>query len=167
LYVRNGNGRSYFGNCYIEGNTDFIFGAGTAAFEYCQIHSKADGYVTAASTPADHRFGLVFLDCRLTGVGKSYLGRPWRPDGAVAFVCCEMGEHIRPEGWHNWGKESNEKTARFAEYMCTGPGADRSKRVPWSKELSADQTTKLTRLGVVGGDDDWQANAAAPWPTGK
>jgi pectinesterase len=109
----------------------------------------------------------VFLNCRLTGVGKSYLGRPWRPDASVAFVRCEMGEQIRPEGWHNWGKAENEKTARFLEYKCTGPGADRSNRVWWSKELADQQTAKLTRLGVLGGEDDWHADAAAPWPTTK
>ena len=71
-----------FTNCYIEGTTDFIFGPSTALFEYCELHSKRDSYITAASTPQSEKFGYVFKNCKLTaapGVKKVYLGRPWRP----------------------------------------------------------------------------------------
>ncbi len=57
---------------------------------------------------------------------KFYLGRPWRPYAATVFINCEMGKHIRPEGWHNWGNSENEKTARYAEFGSTwgeGPTA--------------------------------------------
>jgi pectinesterase len=148
--------RQYFRDCYIEGRVDFIYGGSTAVFERCTIHSKNGGYITAASTPEENPFGYVFLDCKLTGEGDpAYLGRPWRPYGAVAFIRCEIGSHIRPEGWHNWGKESNEKTARYAEYKCTGPGADRSKRVAWSRELTDDEAAKYTVKNVLAGKDNW------------
>ena len=29
-----------------------------------------------------------------------------------------MGDHILAEGWNNWGKESNEQTAKYAEIEC-------------------------------------------------
>ena len=126
----------YFKDCYIEGRVDFIFGHATAVFENCTIHSKNGGYVTAANTPPEQPYGCVFLNCKLTGEGdKAYLGRPWRPDAAVAFINCELGDHIRPEGWHNWNKPDAEKTARYAEYKCTGPGADRSQRVRLGKRV--------------------------------
>ena len=117
---------------YIEGTTDFIFGPSTALFENCEIRSKTNSYVTAASTPEDIAVGYVFKNCKLTanpGVDKVYLGRPWRPYAATVFINCEMGKHIRPEGWHNWGKEENEKTARYAEYNSTGEGAAAAGRV--------------------------------------
>ncbi len=47
-----------------------------------------------------------------------------------------MGKFIRPEGWHNWGKESNEKTARYYEYKNYSPGSQTEGRVKWSKVLS-------------------------------
>lgn len=125
-----------FDNCYIEGTTDFIFGPSTAWFENCTIHSKADSYVTAASTPKDVEYGYVFRNCRLTaepGVSKVYLGRPWRPYAYTAFINCELGDHIVPAGWHNWKDPANELTARYIESGCTGPGADTSARVAWSK----------------------------------
>lgn len=52
VFTGNKYGRFYFYNTYIEGTTDFIFGPATCWFEHCVIHSKADSYITAASTPA-------------------------------------------------------------------------------------------------------------------
>ena len=153
------SGRHYFRDCHIEGRVDFIYGAATCFFENCEILSKNGGYVTAASTPEDHPYGYVFSHCKLIGGGESpaptYLGRPWRPFASVTFVDCEMGDHIRPEGWHNWGKESNEKTARYREYKCTGPGADRSQRAPWTRELSDEEARKYTIENILKGDDNW------------
>ena len=156
LYVHEGS--AYFRECYVEGRVDFIFGRATAVFERCHIHSKNGGYVTAAATAKDDPFGFVFLDCKLTGDGApAYLGRPWRDHAAVAFVRCELGEHVRPEGWDNWRNPAREKTARYAEYKCTGPGADRSKRVPWSRELSDAEAAKYTVANILGPDFPVQA----------
>ncbi len=83
--------RLLFTHCYIEGTTDFIFGPSTALFEYCELHSKRDSYITASSTPANEAFGYVFKNCTLTaapGVKKVYLGRPWRPYAATVFIHC-------------------------------------------------------------------------------
>jgi pectinesterase len=149
-------GRQLYDRCHLEGRVDFIFGGATAVFKDCTIHSKNGGYITAASTPAEKPFGYVFLNCRVTGEGKeAYLGRPWRPAAAVAFIGCEIGKHIKPEGWHNWGKTENESTARYSEFQCTGPGANRSKRVPWSKELSAEEAAKYTLENILAGEDQW------------
>jgi pectinesterase len=149
LYVYDGTAR--FTDCYIEGRVDFIFGWATAVFERCHVHSKNGGFVTAAATPKESRFGFVFLHCKLTGDGAqpAYLGRPWRDNAAVTFVRCEIGPHIRPEGWNNWSKPQREQTARFAEYNCTGPGADRSKRVPWARELTDSEASEYTADNVL------------------
>lgn len=141
LYADGANTRQHYKNCYIEGTTDFIFGGATVLFEECTIHSKADSYITAASTPEGRSYGFVFLKCKLTaadGVGNVYLGRPWRSYARTVFVQCEMGGHIRPEGWHNWNLREKEKTAVYAEGGNTGPGADTSKRVLWARILSDD-----------------------------
>ena len=125
-----------FDGCYIEGTTDFIFGPATAYFNNCRIHSKADSYITAASTPQDVEIGFVFKNCHLTAdpdVKKVYLGRPWRPYAYTAFIDCEMGAHITPAGWDNWRNPENEKTARYSESGSKGPGADKSQRVTWAK----------------------------------
>lgn len=139
--------RLYFKDCYIDGTTDFIFGPSTALFENCMIHSKRNSYVTAASTPKEAKYGYIFKHCKLTaepGVDKVYLGRPWRPYAYTLFIECELGKHIVPAGWHNWGKQSNEETARYMEYKNTGEGANVSERVAWNKQLTKKEAEAVT-----------------------
>jgi len=157
--------RQYIRDCYVEGRVDFIYGGATAVFDHCEIHSKEGGYITAASTPQEAPFGFVFLDCKLTGdrelAPQAYLGRPWRDFAAVAFIRCDIGPHIKPEGWHNWGKPERERTSRYVEYQNTGPGADRARRVSWSKQLSDAEAAKYTVQNVLAGADGWNPNAAS------
>jgi pectinesterase len=157
VYTGVGGTRVAFYDCYIEGTTDFIFGPSIAWFQNCEIHSKANSYITAASTPAGQKYGYVFYKCRLTAdkdVDKVYLGRPWRPFAATIFMDCELGKHIRPEGWHNWNNAKNEETARYAEYGNKGEGASTKNRVKWSKQLSKKEAVKVTLLDAFG-EDCW------------
>lgn len=168
------NGRHYFADCYIEGRVDFIYGSATAVFDHCEVHSKNGGHVTAASTPADHLFGLVFLHCRLTGDPAPWdpkkpvtqppladLGRPWRPHAQVAYLECELGAHIKPQGWDNWRNPQNEKTARYLEYRSTGEGAHVKERAPWSHQLSDEEAATYTVANILGGPDHWQPAVVA------
>lgn len=152
------NAHLLFTNCYIEGTTDFIFGPATALFERCTIHSKKNSYITAASTPANSLYGYVFKACKLTAnpdVTKVYLGRPWRPYAATTFIDCEMGNHIRSEGWHNWRNEDNELTARYREYGNTGPGANTNNRVKWSKQLSPEEAILYNPENIFKNTSNW------------
>ncbi|HEY7090086.1 MAG TPA: pectinesterase family protein [Tepidisphaeraceae bacterium] len=161
-------GRHYFKDCYVTGDTDFIFGNATAVFDHCTINSSDAGYVTAANTKPENAFGYVFLDCTLTaspGVksGSVYLGRPWQWDrgskAAVTFVRTKMGPHINPAGWHPWDAEKNTQpgdTTRFAEFGSTdldGKELDLSKRVDWAKQLSVAEAAKLTVQSPLSGWD--------------
>ena len=155
LFTGNENSRQYYDRCYIEGTTDYIFGPATCWFDHCILHSKSDSYITAASTPENHKNGYVFYKCNLTaaeGVVNVYLGRPWRPYASVVFLECRMGKHIRPEGWHNWRNAANEKTARYAEYASAGEGADPESRVSWSSQLDEDDVSLYIPESVLGGD---------------
>lgn len=150
--------RLYFKDCYIDGTTDFIFGPSTALFEDCIIHSKRNSYVTAASTPKEAKYGYVFKHCKLTaepGVDKVYLGRPWRPYAYTLFIECELGKHIVLAGWNNWGKQSNEETARYMEYKNTGEGANASERVAWSKQLTKKEAEAVTVDAIFRTQSDW------------
>ena len=150
--------RLYFKDCYIDGTTDFIFGPSTALFEDCIIHSKRNSYVTAASTPKEAKYGYVFKHCKLTaepGVDKMYLGRPWRPYAYTLFIECELGKHIVSAGWHNWGKQSNEETARYMEYKNTGEGANASERVAWSKQLTKKEAEAVTVDAIFRTQSNW------------
>jgi pectinesterase len=147
-------GRAWFHRCELWGSVDFIFGAGQAVFEECDIVSRDrgsrsnNGYVTAASTPASQPFGFLFLRSRLRketlrmAANSVTLGRPWHPYGdpeasaSVAFVDCWMDDHIGERGWDRMSSVDSTgarvwwepETARFGERGTTGPGAVRSVR---------------------------------------
>lgn len=155
IYTGKANSCQLFRDCYIEGTTDFIFGPSTAWFENCAIHCKRDSYITAASTPQDVKYGYVFNNCTITladNVKKMYLGRPWRPYGYTLFMNCKLPKNIAPEGWHNWKKPENEKTARYLEYNNSGEGASTSARVQWSRQLKKKEASEITIKSVLG---DW------------
>jgi pectinesterase len=146
-FYTQGTGRCYLSTCYIEGTTDFIFGSSITVFKNCNIVSKKNSYITAASTPEGYKYGYVFFNCKLQAVGgidSVYLGRPWRPFAKTVFIQCDMGRHIRPEGWHHWKTVDNKKTAYYAEYKCFGPGSDRTGRVIWSKQLTDEEASEYT-----------------------
>lgn len=160
IYTGRAGTRLFFKDCLIEGTTDFIFGPSTAWFENCDIFSRTNSYITAASTPKDVAIGYVFNNCRLTcaeGVDKVYLGRPWRDYGYTLFMNCDMGKHIRPEGWHHWQKERM-STARYLEYNNRGEGAATANRATWSKQLTKKEAAKLTIENVFGINDKWIPN---------
>ena len=153
LFLSGTGVKHYFKDCYIEGTTDFIFGAATALFQNCHIHSKKNSHITAASTASNIPFGFVFFDCQLTAdslIDKVSLGRPWRPDASVAYINCRMDKHIIPDGWNNWKNPANESTARFAEYHSSGLGANAAARVKWSKQLTDEGVKKYSIENILG-----------------
>ena len=156
LYTYGKGCRQYYEDCYIEGTVDFIFGWSTAVFNRCHIHSKTKGYVTAPSTDQGQKYGYVFYDCRLTadeGVTGVYLSRPWRPYAQAVFVRCDLGGHIMPAGWNNWGNVENEKTAFYAEYQSRGAGANPKARASFSHQLH--NLEGYTMEEVLAGTDGW------------
>lgn len=158
LYTYGYGSRQFYENCYIEGTTDFIFGAATAYFKECEIYCKKGGsYITAASTPDTTMFGYVFKDCKIRGEeGASYyLGRPWRPYAKTVFINCELGDFIKPVGWDFWGKESNKQTAFYAEYKNKGKGFRPAERVKWSHQLSTEEVENYSLDKVLSG---WKPN---------
>ena len=126
-------GRAWFYHCVIEGNTDFIFGAGIAVFEECDIVSRAAGFITAPSTPPLQAYGFVFVASKLSRTANVKeqtvaLGRPWHPSSnpnvnpSAVYIDCLMDDHITIEGWTSMGGYEP-GTARFFEYGSKGPGA--------------------------------------------
>ena len=127
-------------------------------FDQCVIHSKRNSYITAASTLQGATHGFLFYQCKLTaapGVTEVYLGRPWRPYAQTVFMECELGEHILPEGWHNWNKPQAEKQVLYGEYKNYGKGADTDNRVKWSQQLTEQQAEEYSIKNVLEGKDGW------------
>ncbi len=163
--IRLETGRQFFDRCYISGHVDFIYGAATAFFDHCEIHCRDEGYIVAPATPAG-RIGFVFADCRVTfpwGDPRTYLGRPWHESPYAAFIRCELGAGIRPEGWHEWHVKP--PLVRFAEFQCTGPGAANAARVPWAQTLTPAEAAALTPETVLAAGDRWNPTTSSTTPS--
>ena len=155
-------GKHIYDKCVIKGDVDFIFGSAMALFRECEIVSRnglaqADqapdgsilGYVAAASTPEGCPAGYVFFKCRFTSEdcpkGSVYLGRPWREFAQTVLIRCELGEHIHPQGFHDWKKTQAHATIRYGEYASFGPGADPSCRADYVRRISEAEAGMLLR----------------------
>jgi pectin methylesterase-like acyl-CoA thioesterase len=155
--------RQYFYNCYIEGNVDFIFGDAIAVFDHCHIHAAAHPqvYVTAQSKRyPEQQSGYVFDHCRITadgGVGKVFLGRPWRAFATVVFLDSELDEKVDPAGWSEWhaGETSRLETAFYAERASAGPGGSAAKREAHAHQLSDAEAAKYAAAKFLAGSDGW------------
>ena len=131
LYTGTGT-LQYFRNCFIEGNTDFIFGDGDVVFENCEVRLagyteiKASGYLTAARTPL--KKGYLFTNCTISADNAVYqtpgvFGRPWGPKAAVAWINTILGtaDIIDPMGWTDMSGNLPQN-ASFAEYNALWDG---------------------------------------------
>jgi pectinesterase len=148
-------GRAYFHRCVVAGSVDFIFGAGVAVFDDCDIVSRDrgsatnNGYVAAPSTPLRNAYGFLFVHSRLKketpamAPNSVVLGRPWHAGGdpqavgSAVFVDCWMDDHVGAKGWDRMGMGTDSagnrvfaepNASRFYEYHSTGPGAVASPR---------------------------------------
>lgn len=139
--------RVYVHDTWIEGTTDFIFGPSIVLFDRCTLHGKADSYLTAASTTERNAYGYIFRDCRITvapNVSKLYLGRPWKSTARTVWIRCVFPPQICPEGWCDWHDSARKGDVYYAEWGCTGVGADRSGRVAWSYALTDAEAASYT-----------------------
>ncbi|CAN6451357.1 unnamed protein product [Victoria cruziana] len=132
-------GHHYFESCVIQGSVDFIFGDGRSYYKSCAITSVAEAAGVSAITAqgrdsSSDDGGFAFVNCKITGSGKSVLGRAWRSYSRVIFANCFLGDVVDPSGWSNRGLD--EKNLYYAEYKCTGPGATSSGRVSYSMVLT-------------------------------
>lgn len=131
--------KQIYRHCTIKGEVDFIFGCATALFEECTIvtidaNRTTPSFVCAPAHPEDLPFGYLFYHCKFKGKEKAFLARPWRDYGCAAFIECDLGDYILPEGYNKWNDTNRDQTARFYEYTIN---KDISQRVAWSHQLSS------------------------------
>ena len=150
LYVHSGT--QYFRNCYVQGNTDYVFGGATAILQNCEVKNVQNGSATSApNTTIGTAYGLVFLGCSFTavsGISNVALARPWGADGAAAFLNSTLGSHISSAGFTSMSG-NDPANARFSEYQSTGSGANASGRS--SYQMTAAQAANYTIANIYGG----------------
>ena len=131
VYTGSQGVHSYFKNCVIEGNTDFLFGDSNSVYENCDLSfagysdtdKKYGGYIAVNQAESEH--GYLFWGCNIVrgkkyNNGFGYLGRPWRADAKVVFANTkqETADIITAEGWAKMGQDpiNNEY---YKEYNTT------------------------------------------------
>jgi pectin methylesterase-like acyl-CoA thioesterase len=157
------SGSVYVVDSTIEGNVDFIWGKGAAYFERSELRTVARaGYLVQSRNPPG-KYGYVFVDSKLRadeGITGTFLARIDAnefPGSNVAFVNCELGPHITPEGWL-FSPPGVQLTPelRFWEYQSRdldGQLVDASRRAAGSRQLSDEEARRLRdRVGVLGWD---------------
>ncbi len=151
------SGRIYAEQCLIVGNVDYIWGTGAVFFKECEIRTVGrKGYNLQARNDAG-KYGYVFVDSKLTaepGITGDILARievDRFPGSQVAYIDCEMGSHIAPEGWIITGGGASSQL-RFWEYNSHSPSGDpidTSRRAAGSRQLSASEAEPLRDPSVV------------------
>ena len=78
------------------------------------------------------------------------------PSSEVAFIDCQLGSHITPEGWTVTG-DTAAPALRFLEFRSTdasGQLLNVSQRHPASRQLDAEEAAELRdKASVLGGWD--------------
>jgi pectin methylesterase-like acyl-CoA thioesterase len=150
-------GTAYFANCYIEGDTDYIWGAGTAYFDKCEMRSltSSTSYITQPRAAQDVN-GLILVDCNLTsppGIIGVYLGRTTNnsyPYSQSVYLNCIMsGSVVYPVGWKFSSSDTDFSNYRFWEYKSvnqSGALIDVSHRIdPGSRQITDDNEAAMLR----------------------
>ena len=165
------DGRVYLRECRVEGDVDFVWGAGAVYFDRCHLHALHNGYLVQSRNGAG-RAGYLFVDCRVDTepqVERFVLARidPGRfPHSHVAFVRCTLGPGVSPAGWIFDGPGANAPKGeiRFWEHGSVdayGRPIDVSRRAAGSRQLDA--VTAAAHADLIrffGGGDPW--NPVAP-----
>ncbi|CAA0375081.1 unnamed protein product [Arabidopsis thaliana] len=151
-------GRHFFKGCFIEGSIDFIFGNGRSLYEDCTLHSIAKentiGCITAnGKDTLKDRTGFVFVNCKITGSARVWLGRAWRPYARVIFSKTYMSRVVSLDGWNDMGDPKTQRTVYYGEHRCYGPGANHSKRVTYAKLLSDVEAAPFTNISFIDGEE--------------
>ncbi|KAK4484765.1 hypothetical protein RD792_007359 [Penstemon davidsonii] len=132
------SGSHLFYRCFIQGATDFIFGNAKSLYQECAISVVGPAFAIAAHhrNSENEDTGFSFVNCNVTGNGSVYLGRAWGSYSRIIYAYTEFNINVTVGGWQDWGSTSSDNTVVFGEYQCRGIGANRSGRVPYSKELN-------------------------------
>ena len=142
LWPNGTNKRFYAKNCFVEGDTDFIFGNGTAVFDNCEIRytnaRKSNGAIGAPSTESSVTYGFLFNGGSFTttgGTNSVYFARQWpqsslsSPVGRMIIRGANIGAHIRSvDPWKDWSSSQpvnygSTSAPNLGEHRNTGTGA--------------------------------------------
>lgn len=139
-------GNAYFYKNILAGQTDFLYGFGTAWIQSCTILLRGcGGGITAwkgTNTTFPNKYGVYIAESTVQAANASVapsisgvcaLGRPWNSQHRSVFANSYEDGSIRNSGYIDWivsGAARYEKgTTLMAEYRTFGPGFNRTGRL--------------------------------------
>ncbi|KAJ5780385.1 hypothetical protein N7457_005545 [Penicillium paradoxum] len=137
---------AYFHASIIAGQTDFVYGFGTAWIQSSALQLRGcGGGITAwkgTDTTFANRYGVYVVDSTVRAanasvaldiVGACALGRPWNSQHRSIFARCYEDGSIDPSGYVDWVVSGvsrfEEGVTLMAEYRSYGPGFNATGRV--------------------------------------
>ncbi|KAL0059209.1 hypothetical protein AAF712_014053 [Marasmius tenuissimus] len=163
------NGSTYMVDSVIYGQTDYLFGFGTAYFQNVVLANRACGGGIVAwkgtneTDAPGNKYGAYIKDSKIirspdanatTDITKKcFLGRPWNDLATTVFLNTFMEDVIQPTGWTTFsGRPEILNTTFYAEFNSTGPGGDTSQRLSFEHILTTEEEAEeFTAENVFGG----------------
>ncbi|KAE8415520.1 pectin lyase fold/virulence factor [Aspergillus pseudocaelatus] len=146
-------GNAYFHSSIVAGQTDFLYGFGTAWFERCDLVLRGcGGGITAwkgTNTTYVNKFGVYVHDSIIKAVnasvaveqeGRCALGRPWNSGHRSIFAGTYEDGTIRDSGYVLWQAPITGQTL-MGEYENLGPGWDVAARQEYNYSVLLDAET--------------------------
>ncbi|KIJ54145.1 carbohydrate esterase family 8 protein [Sphaerobolus stellatus SS14] len=167
------NASTYVVDTVIFGQTDYVFGFGTAWFENVTFANRACGGGLVAwkgtnlTDAPGNQYGAYISnshiirspDANATTVttGNCFLGRPWNDLATTVYMNTFMDESIAPVGFIPFGSGRNVilNTTFYAEFDSTGPGGNTSARTPVEHILTKQAAQAFTLENVFGERPKW------------
>ncbi|KAI0683093.1 pectin lyase-like protein [Earliella scabrosa] len=156
------NASTYVVDSIIFGQTDYLFGFGTAWFEDVTLANRACGGGIVAwkgtnlTDAPGNRYGAYISNSRIirspdanatiSTREKCFLGRPWNDLATTLFLRTFMDDSINPAGWKPFdsARPVIMNTTFYAEYDSSGPGGDTSGRIPLEHFLDKKDASNFT-----------------------
>ncbi|KAF9483363.1 pectin lyase-like protein [Pholiota conissans] len=156
------NGSTYVVDSIIYGQTDYLFGFGTAWFQNVVLANRACGGGIVAwkgtnlTDAPGNRYGAYIADSSIirspdanattVTAGKCFLGRPWNDLATTVYLRTFMDSTVQPVGWTPFdsARPVIMNTTFYAEYDSTGPGGNTSMRIPLEHILTKEQAKDFT-----------------------
>ncbi|KAM5540887.1 hypothetical protein V8D89_005531 [Ganoderma adspersum] len=167
------NASTYVVDSIIYGQTDYLFGFGTAWFENVTLANRACGGGIAAwkgtnlTDAPGNRYGAYISNSRIirspdanaTTVTdrKCFLGRPWNDLATTVYLRTFMDESIQPVGWTPFdsARPVIMNTTFYGEFDSSGPGGNTSARIPLDHILTQEEAKNFTVDKVFLERPDW------------
>ncbi|KAJ8496935.1 hypothetical protein ONZ51_g829 [Trametes cubensis] len=148
------NASTYVVDSIIYGQTDYLFGFGTAYAYATNLILSWKG--TNLTDAPGNRYGAYISNSRIirspdanaTTVtdGRCFLGRPWNDLATTVYLRTFMDDSVNPAGWTPFdsARPVIMNTTFYAEYHSYGPGGNVSDRIPLEHILTEQEAKDFT-----------------------